>query len=53
LEFTEDFFKIRKIKTKNIQSLILGARAFTCAAKKNGAFAIYVVPMGTSIEKGV
>jgi hypothetical protein len=49
----EDFSKIKKEKEKYIQLLILGARAFACAAKKNVAFAIYATPMGTSTEKGI
>jgi hypothetical protein len=44
------FSKHKKIK---IQPLILGARIFTRAAKKNGAFVIYAIPMDISIEKGV
>jgi hypothetical protein len=43
------------LKSKNkinkyIQPLILRARAFLRAAKKNVAFAIYTTPMGTSTE---
>jgi hypothetical protein len=49
----EDFFKIKTQKNKNIQPLILGARAFAHVAMKNVAFVIYITPMGTSIEKGV
>jgi hypothetical protein len=38
---------------KYIQPLILGARAFAHAAKKNVAFAIYATPMDTSTEIGI
>jgi hypothetical protein len=45
----KDFFKIKKQnKNKNMQPLILGARAFVHAAKKNVAFTIYAIPMDTS-----
>ena len=48
------FLQNKKTKTKKfIQSLILGARAFARATKKNVPFIIYATPMGTSIEKGV
>jgi hypothetical protein len=40
-------------RRKKIQPLILGARAFACAAKKNVAFAIYTTSMGSSTEKDV
>ena len=53
MELTEDFFKIKKEKEKYIQPLILGARAFAPATKKNVAFAIYATPMDTSTEIGV
>jgi hypothetical protein len=47
----EGFLQNKKTKRKKyIQTLILGARAFTRAATKNVAFAIYAIPMGTSIE---
>jgi hypothetical protein len=52
LELTKDFFKTQKEKIY-IQPFILGTRAFKRAAKQNGAFAIYVTPMVTSIDKGV
>jgi hypothetical protein len=37
----------------NIQPLIHGTKAFARVAKKNVAFAIYVILMGTSIENGI
>jgi hypothetical protein len=42
--------KTKNKRKKYIQHLILGARAFARAAKKNVAFAIYTTPMGTSTE---
>jgi hypothetical protein len=42
------FSKSKNKKTKYIQPLILGARAFVRAAKKNVAFAIYATSMATS-----
>jgi hypothetical protein len=48
------FLQNQNIKRKrNIRPLILGARAFVRAIKKNVAFAIYVASMDTSTEKGV
>jgi hypothetical protein len=49
----KEFLQNQKRKRKNIQSLILGARIFACATKKNVAFAIYATPMGTLTEKGI
>jgi hypothetical protein len=40
-------------KLKNIQPLILGARACARVIKKNITFVIYIAPMGSSIEKDV
>jgi hypothetical protein len=53
LELRRISSKLKTKKKKYIQPLILGARAFICATKKNVAFAIYAIPMGTSIEIGV
>jgi hypothetical protein len=36
-----------------IQPLILGARIFACATKKNVAFVIYAIPTVSSTKKGV
>jgi hypothetical protein len=50
----EGFLQYQDTKRKkNIQHLILRARAFARAAKKNISFAIYATPMDTSTEKGV
>jgi hypothetical protein len=45
--------KSKTKKKKYIQPLIHGARTFVRATKKNVAFTIYAIPMGTSIETGV
>jgi hypothetical protein len=42
--------KSKNKKKKYIQPLILGAKAFTRATKKNIAFVIYATPMDTSTE---
>jgi hypothetical protein len=45
-----------KSKNKNkkiIQPLVLGARVFVRATKKNIVFVIYAIPMDSSIEKGM
>jgi hypothetical protein len=42
--------KSKKKKKKYIQPLLLGAKTFVRAAKKNVAFAIYATPMGTSTK---
>jgi hypothetical protein len=47
------FSKSKNKKKKYIQPLILGTRAFTCATKKNVAFAIYAIPMGISTKTGI
>jgi hypothetical protein len=54
LGLTKEVFKINNKKIiKNIQPFILGARAFTHAARKNVTFAIYATLMGTSTKKSV
>ena len=54
MEFTEDIFKIKFLKKiKNLQFLILGARAFVHTTKKNVAFVVYATPLDTSTEKDV
>ena len=45
------FSKLNKKKTKSIQPLVLGARAFAREAKKNVAFAIYAISMDISTKK--
>jgi hypothetical protein len=47
------FSKSKNKNKKYIQPLILGAKTFARAVKKNIAFAIYATPMGTSTETGV
>jgi hypothetical protein len=48
------FLQNQKRKRKrNIQPLILGAKAFVHAAKKNVTFVIYTTPIGTSTKTGI